>query len=267
MSQDPSDRAPRPDPTAAPDHDRPYEPPPSWPPSEPPAPAADLPTADPTEVIDPSAARSVDGSGPPQPAPEHAPWYGRPSGAPAQADPAYGTPAAGTGGYAPPGYVPPGPIPPGYDPSGYGASGSIPPGSIPPGYDPSGYGASGYGASGQPQAGPGGGYGGYGGGRPGYGSGHPAGGYGGGYPGYPPQPYVGSPPTNTMAILSLVLAFVLPPLGVVFGFVARGQTKQTGEGGDGLALAGIIVGAVFTLFIVVPIVLAILFAVSVGVGG
>jgi hypothetical protein len=73
----------------------------------------------------------------------------------------------------------------------------------------------------------------------------------GGY-GYP-QPYA-APQTNTMAILGLVFAFVFPPLGVVFGFMGRNQIKRTGEGGDGLALAGIIVGGIFTAIIVLYII-------------
>ena len=49
---------------------------------------------------------------------------------------------------------------------------------------------------------------------------------------------------NVFAILSLIFAFLLPPLGVVFGFVALSQIKKTGEQGKGLAIAGIIVGLV-----------------------
>jgi len=72
-------------------------------------------------------------------------------------------------------------------------------------------------------------------------------------PAYAPQPayqvqpvyaqpvIVASAPTNTMAVLSLVFAFVFTPLGVVFGHIARGQIKRTGEQGDGLALAGLII--------------------------
>lgn len=52
--------------------------------------------------------------------------------------------------------------------------------------------------------------------------------------------------TNTMAILSLVFAFVLPPLGAIFGHVSMGQIRRMGEEGRGLALGGIIVGWVFT---------------------
>ena len=86
-----------------------------------------------------------------------------------------------------------------------------------------------------------------------------------GPPGYPPPGYgvpghlPGYPrPTNTMAILALVMAFVFAPAGLVLGIVARRQIRQTGEDGDGLALAGIIVGgivtAVFAFFIVLWII-------------
>jgi len=63
-------------------------------------------------------------------------------------------------------------------------------------------------------------------------------------PGYYQQP-VTSGRTNTMAILSLVFAFVFWPLGIVFGHVAGRQIRQTGEGGAGLAKAGLILSYVF----------------------
>lgn len=79
-----------------------------------------------------------------------------------------------------------------------------------------------------------------------------------GYPGYPAQPYPpAAQPTNTMAILSLIFAFVFSPLGIVFGFIGRNQIKRTGESGDGLAMAGIIIGGLFTLLIVVYIIFVI----------
>ena len=60
-------------------------------------------------------------------------------------------------------------------------------------------------------------------------------------PGYysPPRP------TNTMAILSLVFAFVVPILGIVFGYIAKKQIRERGEGGSGLAKAGLILGYIF----------------------
>ena len=70
--------------------------------------------------------------------------------------------------------------------------------------------------------------------------------------GYPPPGY--PRPTNTMAILALVFAFVFAPAGLVMGIVARKQIDRTGEEGSGLALAGIIVGAVFTAIWVLVII-------------
>lgn len=67
---------------------------------------------------------------------------------------------------------------------------------------------------------------------------------------YQPPPYHGYPPptrgTNTMAILALVFAFVFAPAAIVLGHIARKQIQQTGEEGDGLALAGLIIGYIFT---------------------
>jgi len=108
------------------------------------------------------------------------------------------------------------------DPGGRGYP--PPPGYPPqPGYGPGGYPPSGYG-------------------QPGYGQ-----------PGYPP-PYGFRAPTNTVAILSLVFAFVFAPAGLVLGIVARRQIARTREEGSGLALAGIIVGAVFTAIWILMIV-------------
>jgi Domain of unknown function (DUF4190) len=68
----------------------------------------------------------------------------------------------------------------------------------------------------------------------------------------PPQPgaYAYGRPTNTLAIVSLVLGIgcyvILPVIGaiaaVITGHMARGQIRQTGEGGGGMALAGLILG-------------------------
>jgi hypothetical protein len=54
------------------------------------------------------------------------------------------------------------------------------------------------------------------------------------------------PPTNTLAIVALILGFVVPLGGIIAGHIALGQIKRTGEGGQGLALAGTIVGYVLT---------------------
>ena len=73
----------------------------------------------------------------------------------------------------------------------------------------------------------------------------------GGYP--PPQGYQQLRGTNVLAIAALVSIFVFTPAALVLGIIARNQIKQTGEEGDGMALAGIIVGgiamALFVLFL------------------
>ena len=47
-----------------------------------------------------------------------------------------------------------------------------------------------------------------------------------------------------MAILGLIFAFVFSPLGIVFSAIGLGQTKQRGERGRGLAIAGLILSIV-----------------------
>ena len=46
-----------------------------------------------------------------------------------------------------------------------------------------------------------------------------------------------------MAISSFVVALICcAPLGVIFGHVALSQISKTGEGGRGLAIAGLVIG-------------------------
>ena len=63
-----------------------------------------------------------------------------------------------------------------------------------------------------------------------------------------------APRTNTLAIVALVLGLTVPIGGIIAGHMALGQIKRTGEGGHGLALAGAILGYVFTGFLVLYIV-------------
>jgi len=60
-----------------------------------------------------------------------------------------------------------------------------------------------------------------------------------------PTPYSSAPTgpkTNTLAIVSLVLAFFISLGAVICGHIALGQIKRTGEGGRGLAIAGLVLG-------------------------
>ncbi len=55
-----------------------------------------------------------------------------------------------------------------------------------------------------------------------------------------------APPTNTLAIVALILGFVVPLGGIICGHLALGQIKRTGESGHGLAMAGTVIGYVLT---------------------
>ena len=70
-----------------------------------------------------------------------------------------------------------------------------------------------------------------------------------------------APPTNTLAILALVLSFVVSLGGIICGHIALAQIKRTGEGGRGLAIAGLIIGYVITGFFVLYIIGVIIFAI------
>lgn len=94
----------------------------------------------------------------------------------------------------------------------------------------------------------------------------------------PGQPAYGVPaygavrPTNGMAIASLVVSIAglvvccgAPSIiGAILGHVAKGQIKRNNEQGDGLALAGIIVGWIaFGVFVVIALAYAGIFIAAV----
>jgi hypothetical protein len=101
-----------------------------------------------------------------------------------------------------------------------------------------------------------------------------------GYP--PPAPYQSgygypSPPqerTNGLAIGSLVASVAALPLsfcyigfvaaiaGIVLGIIALNQLKTSGEKGRGLAIAGIVVGAVYLVLIAILVVAFGIYAVN-----
>lgn len=87
------------------------------------------------------------------------------------------------------------------------------------------------------------------------------------------MPYQGgfnpNPQTNSLALASLILSllglltWITAPIGAILGHIARRQIRETEEGGDGLALGGIIVGWVITALGAVALVgLILLVAVS-----
>ena len=91
---------------------------------------------------------------------------------------------------------------------------------------------------------------------------------------YPPQPemqpgyypYPVQRPTNGLAVAALVCGIAQFALGVTFipaiicGHMARRQIRMTGEGGDGMALAGLILGYIGGALIVGGVLLFVLLA-------
>ncbi|MBT1544714.1 DUF4190 domain-containing protein [Curtobacterium aurantiacum] len=62
------------------------------------------------------------------------------------------------------------------------------------------------------------------------------------------------PPLSLLAVVAIVLAFLAPIGGVVVGFIARRDVRLTGDRGDGIAFAAILIGATLTVFgIIVPL--------------
>jgi hypothetical protein len=181
--------------------------------------------------------------------PESAPWAA-PATPPSEATPpAVATPAADE------------PAPFGQTTYGQTSYGQAPPADEPAPFGQTTYGQTSYGQAPPPGQAP------YGQAQP-YGQapyGQPA--YG--QPGYGQAPYgygpngayAATPKTNGLAVAALVLGclgflcLLLGILAVIFGFVARSQIRKSNgtQKGDGMALAGIIVGGAFIVLQIVYI--------------
>lgn len=83
------------------------------------------------------------------------------------------------------------------------------------------------------------------------------------YP-YGSQPAAPKPPTNTLAIVSLILGIIVAPAGIITGHMALGKIKRTGEGGRGLALAGTIIGYVGTALGLLAIAITVVMTLIIG---
>lgn len=99
-------------------------------------------------------------------------------------------------------------------------------------------------------------------------------GYPAGYPAYGYPVVAVSPPTNGMAIASMVVSIVgivglcgyglggyIGIVGAILGHVSRRQIRARGESGDGMALAGIITGWIATAVAVLATIAIVLFVV------
>ena len=56
-----------------------------------------------------------------------------------------------------------------------------------------------------------------------------------------------------MAIGALIAAFLVPPAGFVLALIAKSQIRRTGEDGDGLASAALVISVVSMLIFVVTV--------------
>ncbi len=70
----------------------------------------------------------------------------------------------------------------------------------------------------------------------------------------------GTKKTNVLAIVGLILSFVIPIAGLICSIIARKQCAERGEGGAGLALAGLIISIVEMCIVLLYII--IVFAVA-----
>ncbi|MFO7691020.1 MAG: DUF4190 domain-containing protein, partial [Cryobacterium sp.] len=75
-----------------------------------------------------------------------------------------------------------------------------------------------------------------------------------------PEGYATPPRTNTLAVVSLVSAFVFSLVAIVTGHIALGQIRARGEAGRGLAIAGLVLGYLGAAVLASLIALAVLFA-------
>ena len=60
-----------------------------------------------------------------------------------------------------------------------------------------------------------------------------------------------TPGTSALATGALISAFPFGPLGIVLGLIAKAQIRKTGQAGDRLATAAIVIGVISTLSFVV----------------
>jgi hypothetical protein len=79
-------------------------------------------------------------------------------------------------------------------------------------------------------------------------------------PGYYAPPVQVHPAHDGMAIASFVTAWFLPLLAIVFGHISNHNAKVAGRPKDGLAVAGVVFGYVFSAIYAMAIVLIITMA-------
>jgi len=69
----------------------------------------------------------------------------------------------------------------------------------------------------------------------------------------PSQPAAGK--TNTMAIIAIICAIIIAPVGLILGIISLSQIKKSKEGGKGLATAAIVISVIIMLAQVLSLIL------------
>jgi len=85
----------------------------------------------------------------------------------------------------------------------------------------------------------------------------------------PPAYYYVSRPTNGLAIASMILGVLVldgvgSVLALIFGIVALRQIRRRGEGGRGMAIAGVVLGSVGVVLVVAAIIVIVCVALAGG---
>ena len=70
------------------------------------------------------------------------------------------------------------------------------------------------------------------------------------------QPQYVQRPTNTLAIVALILSFFVSLGGIICGHIALKQCKERNEAGSGMAIAGLVIGYVSLAITVIWIIVA-----------
>ena len=78
-----------------------------------------------------------------------------------------------------------------------------------------------------------------------------------GYPTFQPD-YAHSKRTNTFALVGFILSFFAPLVGIVLSIIGLSDSKKKNEGGQGLAVAGIIISIVRLLLGILVIFISVL---------
>jgi hypothetical protein len=63
--------------------------------------------------------------------------------------------------------------------------------------------------------------------------------------------------TNGTAIAALIFAFLFWPVGIILGHIARSTIRRTGERGEGLALAALIISYIWGAVVIIVIIVAV----------